>query len=713
MNISSMELTQAFAEVIGALICIITVMTIANDEVNKTIRTIKKMFGLGAFLLLAEAGAYVFQGNASLHFVVLSRVCNYATFAANATLIYMSAKLAYYMVEEDNTEPNRIYLTISRVLYIIAIGMLFINLPTKWIFKFDENNYYFRNHGWYVYTSALILTMFVVISFALKYRMLIDKRIFVSILIFEITPIASAIMQMFFFGFSISSFGAALSLIIVLFAYYTSGEAKEHQRRGRKRRARYMALFISVASVMLISMSASILSCVYSFENVANENETKEREILTQLIQNTIEQEVLRPITVSETMARTEELIDLFELSKTTSAEDIKEDVASYLDLIKNAFGYQMVFAVNDATKAYYTYDGISKYIDVENDDHDIWYKYFLLKNAHYDLDVDTDEANDWDLSVFVNTAITGKDGDFLGVCGVGIDMRYLQKIIKDFEDKYGIQIHIIDHDGSVQIASDGRKIENEYLECDYLIDVTHSEVYHDITSGSYRETVYLKNLDWYLVVTGPIRPKIDVYRTIIPSVGIFTIGMLINIFIYWLMVRRNRETSSELLQNMQLSLTDELTGMFNRRAYENDGNRITSYDGGFSVVMLDVNGLKTVNDTVGHDAGDELLIGAADCIRKSFEDHGDVYRVGGDEFVVLAYCSRKELEDSVSRLEILTQCWKGRDVHDLSISKGVARGEDYPGLNFKELCKIADAAMYKDKNEFYRRTGKDRRMTW
>ena len=51
---------------------------------------------------------------------------------------------------------------------------------------------------------------------------------------------------------------------------------------------------------------------------------------------------------------------------------------------------------------------------------------------------------------------------------------------------------------------------------------------------------------------------------------------------------------------------------------------------------MSDVNGLKEANDTLGHEAGDELIIGSAECLEKSFEGINTIYRLGGDEFTVI-----------------------------------------------------------------------------
>ena len=54
------------------------------------------------------------------------------------------------------------------------------------------------------------------------------------------------------------------------------------------------------------------------------------------------------------------------------------------------------------------------------------------------------------------------------------------------------------------------------------------------------------------------------------------------------------------------------------------------------SYLAVDINGLKEVNDTFGHEAGDQLIIGAANCIERAFGDYGKVFRTGGDEFIVL-----------------------------------------------------------------------------
>ena len=99
---------------------------------------------------------------------------------------------------------------------------------------------------------------------------------------------------------------------------------------------------------------------------------------------------------------------------------------------------------------------------------------------------------------------------------------------------------------------------------------------------------------------------------------------------------RRGREAAAA----SEAALTDPLTGVVNRRGFveavERELDRARRYDRRFALVYVDVRGLKTVNDTEGHLAGDELLRQAAELLRESARAHDVVGRLGGDELGVL-----------------------------------------------------------------------------
>ncbi len=161
--------------------------------------------------------------------------------------------------------------------------------------------------------------------------------------------------------------------------------------------------------------------------------------------------------------------------------------------------------------------------------------------------------------------------------------------------------------------------------------------------------------------------------------------------------------------QLIEISNTDELTGLYNRRAYEDDIKNLDINED-FVFILMDLNGLKFANDNLGHDAGDEMIIGTADCISRSFSNYGRAYRIGGDEFAVMISVSKDELPVVQYEFEKVKGEWMGHKIESLSISIGYATAREMPGLSILELSKIADKRMYDNKQEYYRTSGIERR---
>ena len=124
----------------------------------------------------------------------------------------------------------------------------------------------------------------------------------------------------------------------------------------------------------------------------------------------------------------------------------------------------------------------------------------------------------------------------------------------------------------------------------------------------------------------------------------------------------------------------------------------------------IDINGLKKVNDTYGHAAGDELICGAAKCIQKVFSPYGFCYRTGGDEFIVLAYAGYNHAEALVHQLADEAAAWDGKLIHTLSLSVGYALASDHKNVSAEKLIIFADEKMYADKDRFYQRPENSRR---
>lgn len=147
------------------------------------------------------------------------------------------------------------------------------------------------------------------------------------------------------------------------------------------------------------------------------------------------------------------------------------------------------------------------------------------------------------------------------------------------------------------------------------------------------------------------------------------------------------------------MSSVDQLTCVYNHNAMI---KRVNDFISGiepehksYVVIYADINGLKRMNDSKGHFAGDMLIKNAAEKLTKVFPEC-DVYRAGGDEFMILAAdISESIIEERISKLRI-----ESEDPEGVSMSLGAYCGSG--NKNIQDAMRIADERMYEDKNNYY-----------
>ena len=148
----------------------------------------------------------------------------------------------------------------------------------------------------------------------------------------------------------------------------------------------------------------------------------------------------------------------------------------------------------------------------------------------------------------------------------------------------------------------------------------------------------------------------------------------------------------------LQLTKKDALTGLLNRQAYyallKNSYKDITA------IISIDMNGLKVINDTEGHLAGDIAISSVANCLEKSSKSKQSVFRLGGDEFIIV--CKKTDEE----QLRQLVDDIKNKVAETkYSISIGCCYNNS-PDRDLEEMVKISDQMMYQDKADYYSKKG-------
>ena len=160
------------------------------------------------------------------------------------------------------------------------------------------------------------------------------------------------------------------------------------------------------------------------------------------------------------------------------------------------------------------------------------------------------------------------------------------------------------------------------------------------------------------------------------------------------------------VLQLETLSNVDLLTGVHNRNAMNNMVAQFVSGKVQYksvSIIFADLNGLKPVNDIEGHNAGDNLLKRAARILKDTFPD-GEIYRAGGDEFVVVE--TDKSEESLRARVDKLREKSKEKDC----VSFAIGFYHDANGGDIRKAMHEADVLMYEDKKLHYAYTNRSAR---
>ena len=237
---------------------------------------------------------------------------------------------------------------------------------------------------------------------------------------------------------------------------------------------------------------------------------------------------------------------------------------------------------------------------------------------------------------------------------------------------------------------SEGRKIAIEDIELIKERDPIQYDVLkmQDIHSIAVVPLADENNTIGFYGIDNPKGESLEYTENILRLIGHFIVSCL---------KRRNI-----LKQLEQMSYMDQLTKLGNRFGLDKFIENFEP-DDSLGFVYCDITGLKKVNDTDGHLAGDNLILRAAKCLREAFGEYG-LFRVGGDE--MLAVCpgiNENELTDKTEKLRNIS----GENNVVLAIGAVWSKTTDE---NIDTLLSKSEHLMYEDKRAYYRQNGIDRR---
>ncbi len=201
----------------------------------------------------------------------------------------------------------------------------------------------------------------------------------------------------------------------------------------------------------------------------------------------------------------------------------------------------------------------------------------------------------------------------------------------------------------------------------------------------------------YYLIYTNVLLYKL-VIILILVAVG----GEINKVFNHY------RRIEKESVKNKffeEMALKDALTDMPNRRSYDRFENEIKEKNISGWVISIDLNDLKYVNDTYGHNVGDDMIIYFSDIIKKEVlvNPYLTMFRMGGDEFLVFWQATRKlDLNEWVNKMKFEFKSFSNSFIDfQATVSIGYEYYDSDKNINFIDVCKEADKKMYDDKSKY------------
>lgn len=199
-------------------------------------------------------------------------------------------------------------------------------------------------------------------------------------------------------------------------------------------------------------------------------------------------------------------------------------------------------------------------------------------------------------------------------------------------------------------------------------------------------------------------------YRSYISLGAVIFVVALLTDFISEMRGRVYALAESEVY--IKMAYNDPLTGLYTRRKCTEVMEEITQEKGVYAVMVFDLNGLKDVNDSMGHVYGDEMITRFANILRKTYTNNEIICRFGGDEFTVLftkpPKRSYEETKEYMTKL--IDDDNKEHSEIKISVSAGFAISTEFEDPCPEDVFKAADRRMYEDKDKYYKETGLNRR---
>lgn len=419
-------------------------------------------------------------------------------------------------------------------------------------------------------------------------------------------------------------------------------------------------------------------------------------------IYSEIQKDLVRPVLISSTMAH-----DTFLRDWIVQGEKDPTEMSRYLREVKERYGAFSSFFVSDTTAIYYTGEGAFKTVSPK-EPRDAWYFRVRDMKEPYEINVDPDLANQDALTIFINYRVYDFAGNYIGATGIGLTVDAVRHLLADYQQRFQRTIYFVDGKGQIVLFGNRadrdpnlRTVEGLAPLVDRILAEKQGSYQFEQKGDNHILNVnYLPELKWYLFVEqNEALALAGIRTTLYTNLTISLVVTLVVLLLTHLALVRYQQRME------QLAAVDKLTGLLNRQAFTIFIDKLLAEyrrePRPASVLLVDIDHFKNVNDRFGHLAGDQVLQGVTQRLQHGLRDSDIAVRWGGEEFLlVLRRCDLAEAQRIAENLrQAVAQ--KTFDIAgqalEVTISIGVA---EYDGSELPDQwINRADASLYAAKN--------------
>lgn len=420
-------------------------------------------------------------------------------------------------------------------------------------------------------------------------------------------------------------------------------------------------------------------------------------------IYSEIQKDLVRPVLISSTMAH-----DTFLREWVMQGEKDVGELARYLAEVKERYGAFSSFFVSEKSAVYYTGNGIMKHV-VSTEPRDAWYYRVRNMEESYEINVDPDLANKDTLTIFINYRVFDFGGNYIGATGIGLTVDAVRHLIADYQQRYQRVIYFVNDQGhkvlfgsTTEEEIDMRTAPGLGVLVERILQEKSGFYQYEVNGDNYILNVnYLPELKWFLFVEqNEDMALAGIRRTLYINLAVSLAMTLLVLVLAHLTLDRYQNRIEEM------ATTDKLTGLLNRQVFIIFIKKLLAQylrnPRPLSILFIDIDHFKAINDIHGHLVGDRTLSGIAQLLQNSLRQSDIAVRWGGEEFlVVLNDC---DLDQAKCLAEKLREIIEQRRFEDngkfiaLTVSIGISQ---YDGVElFEQAISRADAALYTAKNQ-------------